>query len=97
MFVVTVVFNVKPGVVEDFRKLVLRQAKNSLEKEAACHRFDVCFDEDRPQRVFLYEIYEDQTAFDSHRETDHFKAFNEAVGPLLDGRAVDFWNLQPAT
>ena len=96
MFVVTVVFKVQAGSVEDFRRLVLRQAKNSLEQEPGCRRFDVCFDDDRPQRVLLYEIYDDRAAFDSHRDTAHFEAFNEAVGPLLEARTLDFWTLQPS-
>ena len=70
--------------------------KNSLEQEPGCRRFDVCFDDDRPQRVLLYEIYDDRAAFDSHRDTAHFEAFNEAVGPLLEARTLDFWTLQPS-
>jgi len=41
MFVVTVIFKVKQDVVEDFRKAVKQQAKNSLKKEKGCKRFDV--------------------------------------------------------
>jgi quinol monooxygenase YgiN len=96
MFVVTVVFKVKADQVEVFRKAVLQQAKNSLKKEKTCRRFDVCFDDARPQRIFLYEIYDDSAAFDRHRETDHFKNFNEVSAPLLEGRTVDVWSLQSA-
>ena len=73
MFVVTVVFKVKKDVVEDFRKAVKQQAKNSLKKEKGCKRFDVCFDNDDPQRIFLYELYVDAAAFEQHTQTDHFK------------------------
>lgn len=94
MFAVTVNLKVKPGSVEAFRKAVLQHAKNSLEKEEACRRFDVCFDDDRPERIFLYEVYDDGAAFDLHRESDHYERFNEITSPLLDGRSADFWTLQ---
>lgn len=93
MYVVTVVFKVKPEAKEDFHKLVLQQAKNSLEKEEGCHRFDVCFDDRRPDMVFLYEVYDDTAAFDQHRETEYFKAYREASAPLLVSRAVNTWRL----
>ncbi len=96
MFVVTVIFKVKADSVEEFRKAVLQQAKNSLEKEESCRRFDVCFDDDRPDRVFLYELYDDQAAFEHHVATDHFENFDKVSAPLLDGRAVETWSLQPA-
>lgn len=96
MFVVTVVFKVKKDVVEDFRKAVQQQAKNSLKKEKGCKRFDVCFDEKDPQRIFLYELYVDAAAFETHTQTDHFKNFRELSQPMLEDRMVKFWALQKA-
>jgi quinol monooxygenase YgiN len=97
MYVVTVVFKVKAEAKDDFHKLVIQQAKNSLEKEEGCHRFDVCFDDRRPDTVFLYEVYDDSAAFDLHRETEYFKAFREAAEPLLESRALNtWWLLNPA-
>ncbi len=97
MYVVTVVFKVKADAGDQFKKLVLQQAKNSLEKEEGCRRFDVCFDDRRPDTVFLYELYDDQAAFETHRETEHFKEFGEASVPLLESRAVNtWWLLNPA-
>jgi len=94
MFVVTVIFKVKQDVVEDFRKAVKQQAKNSLKKEKGCKRFDVCFDNDDPQRIFLYELYVDAAAFEAHTQTDHFKNFREVSQPMLEDRMVKFWSLQ---
>ncbi|WP_340119621.1 antibiotic biosynthesis monooxygenase [Pelagibius sp. 7325] len=96
MFVVTVVFKVKKDVVEAFRKAVQQQAKNSLTKEEGCERFDVCFDSDDPQGVFLYELYVDAAAFEAHTQTDHFKNFREVSQPMLEDREVRFWSLQKA-
>lgn len=96
MLAVTVVFEIKAGSVAAFRKVMAEQARNSLEKEETCRRFDVCYDDRRPERCFLYELYDDQAAFDAHRATDHFKNFAKASDPLVESRQVDTWTLQPA-
>jgi (4S)-4-hydroxy-5-phosphonooxypentane-2,3-dione isomerase len=93
VFAVTVVFEVKKEAIEAFREAVVQQANNSLTKEAGCRRFDVCFDAARPERVFLYELYDDGAAFDRHRETDHFARFNKTAEPLVEEKRVETWQL----
>ncbi|MGI9463684.1 MAG: putative quinol monooxygenase, partial [Aestuariivirgaceae bacterium] len=58
-----------------------------------CRRFDVCTDPDRPERVFLYEIYDDRAAFDAHLASDHFKAFDAEVVPITLDKVVGTWLL----
>jgi quinol monooxygenase YgiN len=90
---VTVVFEVKNEAIAAFREAVLQQADNSLTKETGCRRFDVCFDAARSERVFLYELYDDATSFERHRETGHFAAFNALAAPLVASKRVDIWQL----
>ena len=63
MYVVTVEFVVKPDFADRFADAVQQQAADSLQREVACRRFDVCFADDDPARIFLYEMYDDKTAF----------------------------------
>ena len=93
MFAVTVTFEVKKEATAAFREAVLQQADASLTKEAGCRRFDVCFDAARPERIFLYELYEDAAAFERHRKTQHFARFDEAVEPMVASKRVDTWQL----
>lgn len=95
MYVVTVVFQVKPEAVEDFRAAILRHAKNSLEKEEGCRRFDVCVDDSRPNTIFLYEVYKDEAAFDLHRASDHLKNFGEISAPMVASREIQTWQMLP--
>ncbi len=88
MFVVTVLFEVKPAYIEPFR-----QAKNSLELEDGCRRFDVCVDPLNVGNLFLYELYEDEAAFKTHRETDHFKQFDAEVAPWIANKRVLTYSL----
>ena len=36
----------------------------------------------------FYEEYKDQAAFDSHANSDHFKAFAGAIGDIVDGDLI---------
>jgi quinol monooxygenase YgiN len=96
MLAVTVVFKLKKKSIEGFRKAILQHSKNSLKKERGCTRFDVCFDDDRPQMVFLFEAYKDVAAFERHRKTKHYEAFRKLAAPMLESSAVETWTLQSA-
>ncbi len=88
MFVITVTFEVAPGQISAFRPLMLENARLSLEREAACQRFDVCESADRPNEIFLYEVYDDAAAFDAHLNAAHFLAFSEATDQMVVGKTV---------
>ncbi len=91
MFAVCVTFRLKPGAAEAFLPLMARQARNSLEREPGCLRFDVWTDTERPDAVFLYEIYDGRDAFDAHLGSDHFKTFDAASAPLVAEKTVTTW------
>jgi quinol monooxygenase YgiN len=93
MYAVCVTLQVKAGMFDTFMPLMQKQAQNSLEKEDACHRFDVCTNPDKPEEVFLYEVYEDASAFQMHLATVHFKVFDTAVQSLLAGKTVNTYSL----
>ena len=93
MYVVTVLFEIAVGQEGSFRYAVCRQARNSLEQEPHCHRFDVCIDPTDPGKVFLYEIYTDRAAFDAHLQSDHFRLFDDQVRPWLMAKKVMAWEL----
>lgn len=92
MFVITVVFEVRPESASEFSDAVQAQAKNSVDNETDCHLFDVCRDSDRPDRFFLYEIYSDEAAFDAHLESVHFKDFDQKVAQMVVSKSVERWN-----
>ena len=53
MFVVTVTFEIKDEYLDDFMAAMKAQAHNSLTREEGCLQFDVCRDQDAPERIFL--------------------------------------------
>ncbi len=88
MFAVAVSFRVVPGKLKPFLSLVRENARTSLELEPGCHVFDICTDPERPDEVFLYEVYESGGAFQAHLDTAHFKSFDSAVAPMLSDKSV---------
>lgn len=88
VFAVCVTFDIKPGRTQAFLRLMHAQAANSLDREAGCHRFDVCTDGDVADRVFLYELYTDQAAFEAHLQSAHFQTFDAAVGEMIAAKQV---------
>ncbi len=88
MFAVTVTFTLHPDRMEAFLPLIQENARTSLETEAGCHQFDICTDPDRVNEVFLYELYSDADAFQTHLASPHFKLFDEAVAGMVASKDV---------
>jgi (4S)-4-hydroxy-5-phosphonooxypentane-2,3-dione isomerase len=85
---ILVEYTVKPGAITRFRELITVNAMRSLADEAGCRRFDVLAPGDEPERVVLYEIYDDNAAFDFHLTTPHYKSFAAGAEPLIETRSI---------
>jgi quinol monooxygenase YgiN len=55
-------------------------------KEPGCKQFDVLVDPKDKTKVMLYEIYNDEKAFEAHQQTPHFKKYVAEAVPLLASR-----------
>ena len=95
LFVVTVEFGIKPEFFDDFLSRVRRQASDSLSLEPECRHFDVCVSLGAPSKLFLYEIYDSEAAFERHLETQHFLAFDREVSDWLESKTVSKFRLLP--
>jgi len=93
MFVVTVTFVIKPEHVDDFAEAMVANARASLKIEPACRQFDVCRDPNDPAVTFLYELYENEAAFQDHLAEPHFKSFDAEVAPWIVSKEVKTWVL----
>lgn len=97
MYVVSVTFVVAPDAVEAFHEAVLTQAHNSLTQEPGCQVFDVAMPADRPEEIYLYEVYDDEAAFKLHLESAHFLDFDAKVQPMLASKDVKTYTLLAPT
>ena len=85
-YVLLVELRVKPGNVEAFTEKVLANAAAARSIEPGCRHFDVIVDPQDPARMMLYEIYDDERAFEAHQQTPHFKKYLAEAVPLLASR-----------
>ncbi|WP_179380566.1 putative quinol monooxygenase [Jannaschia marina] len=87
MFAVVVTIEVAPGRMADFKPAMIENARASL-GEPACHRFDVATDPDRPDEIFLYELYDDAAGFEAHLATPHYKTFDRLTSDMIASKQV---------
>ena len=79
MYVILSPFQIKREHREEFIASIIEDAKSSVENEIGCLRFDVIHDSNHMDRVWLYEVYTDENAFNAHKSSAHFKK----VSPIL--------------
>lgn len=92
MFAVTVTFTIHDGKMDAFLPLILKNARASVSDEPGCRQFDVCTDPSRPGQVFLYELYDDEAAFEMHQTMPHYLATGPAVAGLVADKDLRTFN-----
>jgi autoinducer 2-degrading protein len=85
MVVLQVEIKIKPENVERWMKMALENAREAR-KEPGCRQFEVLVDPKDKTKVLLFEIYDDEKAFEAHQATPHFKKYLAEAVPLLASR-----------
>ncbi len=88
MYVIVVDFTIKAEHVAAFRAAMIENARRSRETERGCRQFDVCVDPKDATRIFLYELYDDEAAFQAHLKTAHFLEFDRATAPWVAAKSA---------
>ena len=84
-FVLVVNIRVKPENVDRFMKGLGDNAR-AARKEPGCRQFEVLVDPKEKTKVMLFEVYDDEKAFEAHQATPHFKKYLAEAVPLLASR-----------
>jgi (4S)-4-hydroxy-5-phosphonooxypentane-2,3-dione isomerase len=82
-FGLVVDFEIRPDAIDRFMPLINENARRSVADEPGCRQFDVLRVKDQPNRVMLYEIYDDDAAFAAHIKMPHVAAFFAAAKELI--------------
>ena len=82
MFIYIVQITVKPEHIESFKAETLMNAQNTVH-EPNNYRFDVLQQADDPSKFTLYEVYADESALESHRQTAHYIRWKSRVESLM--------------
>ena len=88
MLAVCVDFEIDPASLVAFLPLMQKNAAASLENEAGCHQFDIAQDPQNPIKIFLYELYDDTVAFETHKQASHYLEFNDATSGMVTAKTV---------
>jgi autoinducer 2-degrading protein len=88
MHVVMILLRVKPELLDDFERVLLHNARESVAKDPGCLRFDVSQDVDDPTRWMLQEVYDRPEAHAVHRQSPHFLAFQAVADLAVVEKAV---------
>lgn len=86
MFVLLVQVEVRPEMLGEFEAAILENAARSLERDRGCVRFDVSHVEGDTTRWLLHEVYDDEAAWERHRQSPHFLAYKAVADRALTSR-----------
>jgi quinol monooxygenase YgiN len=59
--------------------------------EPGCRQFEVLVDPDERTHLMLFEVYDDEKAFELHQQGAAFKRYMAEAVPLLASRERHFW------
>jgi autoinducer 2-degrading protein len=90
MFVLVVQLKIKPESVDRFMQGLQANAREAR-KEPGCRQFDILVDPNDKTKAMLYEVYNDEKAFEAHQQTPHFKKYLAEAVPLLASRERSVW------
>ena len=84
-FVLQVMIRIKPENVDAFMKKLDDNAREAR-KEPGCRQFEVLVDPKERSKIMLFEVYDNEKAFEAHQATPHFKKYLAEAVPLLASR-----------
>lgn len=87
-FAIIVEFDLLEGGFDVFHQEVLKNGEASKREEPGCQCFDVLVPNNEKNRITLYEVYDDEAAFQAHLESLHFKEFSDRVSGLVTDRKL---------
>lgn len=77
--------DIVPAELEKYKEAIKENAAATV-KEPGCRQFDVLVLAGNPNHIFLYEVYDNEAAFQAHRASDHFKKYAALTGTMVAHR-----------
>ena len=100
MYIIMAPLQIKEGHREEFIKATVEDAQGTLNDQPGCVRFDVIQDGGDPNRIWVYEVYKDEAAFQAQVQSPELAKWRAAVEGLRDegppGTAGGSHNIWPS-
>ena len=85
LFVNAVYLEINPADMPKYMEAIKENGAASV-KEPGCRVFNIHVSAKDPNHVFLYEVYDNAQALESHRQTAHFKKYAEITKNMVTKR-----------
>jgi (4S)-4-hydroxy-5-phosphonooxypentane-2,3-dione isomerase len=89
--VLQVNIRVKPENLNAFMQKLQENAA-AARQEPGCRQFEVLVDPEDKTKLMLFEVYDDQKAFEAHQAGAAFKKYLAEAVPLVASRERQFWS-----
>jgi (4S)-4-hydroxy-5-phosphonooxypentane-2,3-dione isomerase len=96
MVILNVYIQVKPDMIEEFKKVTKENAEKSLQ-EPGVIRFDFLQQEDDPACFLLNEVYKNEDAVMAHKDTLHYAKWRSIAEAMMEGdrKRIRYRNIYP--
>jgi autoinducer 2-degrading protein len=85
MYVNAVDLDIVPAEREKYLAAITENGAAAV-TEPGCRRFDILNLASDPNHFLLYEVYDNEAAFQAHRASDHFKKYAEVTAKMVAKR-----------
>jgi (4S)-4-hydroxy-5-phosphonooxypentane-2,3-dione isomerase len=87
-YINAVEIDVVPGQIENYLAAIREVGAATLKTEPGCSEFDITVSQKDPNRLFIFEVYDNADAFDTHLKSDNYKKYAAAAKDIVAKREV---------
>jgi quinol monooxygenase YgiN len=80
--------DVIPAQIEDFKAAGIENITRTLDAEPGVLEFHAVIKRGLPGRVVILEVYASPQAYETHRQSPHFKQFGLVVAPMVTNKTL---------
>ena len=84
--VLVVEYRLKPEHRDAYLARVRQHRRTVMANEPGCKAFDILTTDEDADKVVLYEVYADETAFDAHAKTPYMAQYRADTEPMSASR-----------
>jgi autoinducer 2-degrading protein len=88
LYINAVDVDVVPGQIENYLAAIKEVGATTIKTEPGCREFDITVSQKDPNHLFIFEVYDNATAFDAHLKSDHYKKYAAAAKDTVAKREV---------
>jgi quinol monooxygenase YgiN len=82
-FAIVATFEIAPGQMDKFLRLIAAHRDRCLKDEPSTLRFDILRPQKEENKVMLYEVYQDEAAFQLHWNGPHVARVREETAIMV--------------